>query len=122
MGEIENLSVNGHEALIYSFSKGALTEIEAGMSNIADFQLHQNYPNPFNSNTQISYSLANTGNVSLKIYDVRGREWVTLIDKVQETGHYEIAFDADNMATGVYFYRLAIGNSEIRTRKMVLIR
>ena len=72
--------------------------------------LNQNYPNPFNPTTTINYSIAETAPVTLKIYDVTGREVSVLVDEVKQPGRYEITFDASSLASGVYFYKLNAGS------------
>jgi hypothetical protein len=85
------------------------------------FLLFQNYPNPFNPSTIISYQLPMTSNVSLKVYDILGRELVTLVNQRQSAGVYQVDFNATRFASGVYFYRLTANeNSEIR--KMMLMK
>ncbi len=86
-----------------------------------EFVLHQNYPNPFNPTTKIKYQVASIENVSLKVYDVLGREIKTLINKPQQPGEYEIEFNAENFSSGVYFYTLRAGNL-IETKKMLLAK
>jgi hypothetical protein len=85
------------------------------------YALAQNYPNPFNPMTTIQYSLANTGNVSLKIYDVLGREVATLVNGRQAAGEYTVQFNAANLASGIYFYRLQAGDF-VQTKKMMLVK
>jgi probable HAF family extracellular repeat protein len=85
------------------------------------FRLHQNYPNPFNPRTTISYDVPRAAHVRLKVYDVFGREVATLVDDVQEPGVQSVVWDATNMASGVYFYRLLVGGF-VETKKMVLMR
>ncbi|NCS89199.1 MAG: T9SS type A sorting domain-containing protein, partial [Ignavibacteria bacterium] len=75
-----------------------------------NFALNQNYPNPFNPTTTINYSIAETAPVTLKIYDVTGREVSVLVDEVKQPGRYEITFDASSLASGVYFYKLNAGS------------
>lgn len=84
-----------------------------------EYSLGQNYPNPFNPTTTIEYSIPKDGNVSLKIYDINGKEAATLIDKFQKTGSYITMWDASNFSSGVYFYRI-ISGSYVETKKMVL--
>jgi len=90
------------------------------------YQLYQNYPNPFNSTTTITYGLGSTCHVSLKVYDVLGREVTTLFDGDRPTGIYTEVFDARqwNLASGVYFYRLFTsgGSGFAETKKMILIK
>ncbi|OGU70166.1 MAG: hypothetical protein A2V93_03795 [Ignavibacteria bacterium RBG_16_34_14] len=85
------------------------------------FALAQNYPNPFNPITTIQYSLPQRGNVTLKVYDVLGKEIAVLVNEEKETGVHSVNFDATGLASGIYMYRLQAG-SFIETRKMVLIR
>lgn len=86
------------------------------------FSLSQNYPNPFNSSTIISYSLPNTNSVTLKIFDIMGREIQTLVNESQNTGTYSVNFDASIFSSGTYFYKLKIGKDFVETKKMLLIR
>ncbi len=86
-----------------------------------NFSLFQNYPNPFNPTTNIEYRIANSGFVSLKVYDVLGREVATLLNEVRKPGGYQITFDARGLASGVYFYRLTAGGSS-QVKKMLLTK
>ena len=87
----------------------------------ADFSLYQNYPNPFNPSTIINYQLKSVGHVTLKVYDILGREVATLVDCVQSAGDHNVVFDGSRFASGVYFYRIQTG-SYVRTMKMVLMK
>jgi len=85
-------------------------------------ELSQNYPNPFNPSTQITFSLPATQEVTLKVYDIMGREVATLLQNSrQSAGTNSVTFDATNVASGVYFYRLSTQNTSL-TRKMTLIK
>lgn len=84
-----------------------------------DFMLEQNYPNPFNPATTIAFYLPRSGRVSLKIIDVAGREVMTLIDSDLKAGRHEALFEANGFASGVYFYRLQMGDFSL-TKKLVL--
>ena len=75
-----------------------------------DFTLHQNYPNPFNPMTTIKYAVPKTSLVSIKVYDLTGQEVASLVNEVKEAGTYEVQFDALNLASGVYLYRMVAGN------------
>ncbi len=86
-----------------------------------EFRLMQNYPNPFNPNTTIAFELPNPGFVSLKVYDLLGREVRTLVTEQLKAGSYERSFDATDLASGVYFYRLRWGQF-VETRKLLLLR
>lgn len=87
----------------------------------AHISLEQNYPNPFNPTTTISYSLVKAQNVTLKIYDVLGREVATLIQGKQTSGTHRVEFDASRLASGLYFYRLYT-KGYMLTKKMILIK
>lgn len=88
---------------------------------IKDFELSQNYPNPFNPTTVIDYTIPKDAHVTLKIYDVLGREVETLINENEQVGRYKVNFDGARLASGVYFYRLAAG-SHVITKKMLLLK
>lgn len=85
------------------------------------YSLEQNYPNPFNPTTQINYSIAKSGHVSLKIFDILGRVVSELVNKEQSPGHYTVDFNATKLASGVYFYRIESG-SFLSVKKMMLIK
>ncbi len=85
------------------------------------YELSQNYPNPFNPVTTINYSISSNGNVQLKVYDILGREVATLVNETKVPGNYKVNFNASNLASGVYFYRLQTG-SFVQTKKMVLMK
>ncbi len=87
----------------------------------SDFTLYQNYPNPFNPITQIKYSVPQTGNISLKVYNNLGQVVATLFDGAQQAGNYVAVFDGTKLAGGVYFYRLQSENVSV-TKKLVLIK
>ncbi len=87
----------------------------------ARFHLQQNYPNPFNPVTTIRYTLPSAQFVTLKIYDVRGREAATLAQQPQAAGSHRFVFDAWHLASGVFSHRLRAGNFS-ETRKTALVR
>lgn len=86
-----------------------------------NFELYQNYPNPFNPTTTISYTLQPSGNITLKVFDVLGREVATLVNESKSAGRYSIQFDASSLSSGIYFYRLQDGNF-IQTKEMVVAK
>lgn len=116
-----------------------ITSIENENENEAitldNFSLSQNYPNPFNPNTRINFTIpslemlrkvqnapdATSLRVSLKVFDVLGKEIATLVDEFKPAGNYEVEFNADNLSSGVYFYQLKAGNL-VQTKKMILLR
>ena len=89
----------------------------------SSFQLYQNYPNPFNPTTNIKYAVPQTGFVSLKVYDVLGNEAANLVNEIKAPGAYTVKFDASQLSSGVYFYRLQTAGSNISlTKKLILIK
>jgi len=85
------------------------------------FQLQQNYPNPFNPSTEISYTIAKAGHVTLDVYNMLGQRVSTLVNGVQAANTYKVNFNASSLSSGVYFYKLSSGNNEI-IKKMVLMK
>jgi hypothetical protein len=85
------------------------------------YALHQNYPNPFNPSTVIGYDIPASGYVSLKVYDMLGRERATLLGADQAVGYHQVTFDAANFASGTYFYRLQSGGYTA-TKKLTLLK
>ncbi|HXF99221.1 MAG TPA: T9SS type A sorting domain-containing protein [Bacteroidota bacterium] len=99
-----------------------LTDVEPISQNAPfQFQLEQNYPNPFNPSTTIRFEVGGWGFVSLKVYDVLGREVATLVNDVKLPGSYQVQWDASNFASGVYFYRLSAGQF-VQVRRLVLMK
>jgi photosystem II stability/assembly factor-like uncharacterized protein len=86
-----------------------------------DFKLYQNFPNPFNPVTKINYALPKTGLVTMKIYDVTGREIQTLVNEFKPSGYFSIDFDGSELSSGVYFYKIQSGNF-VNVKRMVLIK
>ncbi|MFH0991288.1 MAG: T9SS type A sorting domain-containing protein [bacterium] len=85
------------------------------------YTLSQNYPNPFNPTTKIEFHIPSAGVVSLKVFDVFGREVAALVDECMEAGTYQTTFDAHRLSSGIYFYTLHSGNT-IQTKKMILTK
>ncbi|MBK9402920.1 MAG: T9SS type A sorting domain-containing protein [Ignavibacteria bacterium] len=83
------------------------------------FSLSQNFPNPFNPNTIINYQLATNSNVTIKVYDISGKEVLTLLNQFKVAGSYSINFNGSSFASGVYYYKIIAGNF-ISTKKMLL--
>ena len=97
----------------------ALVKGEIGVP--VEYSLAQNYPNPFNPATSIRYTVAGNVRTSLKVYNVLGQEVVTLVDEMKAPGAYTTEWDASEIASGVYFYRLTAGDYRA-TRRMVLMK
>ena len=101
--------------------KNSVTSVTDKNVKPARYSLSQNYPNPFNPSTVISYQLSFSSFVSLKIYDILGREVSTLVNEEKQPGNYEVTFDASNLSSGTYFYRLQAGNFS-QIKKMILLK
>ena len=84
--------------------------------------LSQSHPNPFNPRAVITYGVPRSSEVSLKVYDLRGREIQTVVSSFQESGTYSVVFDAEDLPSGVYFYELQVGEGPVETKKMLLVR
>ena len=98
------------------------TAVNSVTSNIPkQFSLEQNYPNPFNPSTEIKYGLPKAAFVTLRVYNVLGQEVATLVNEHQNAGRYDLSFNMDRFASGVYFYMLRAGNF-VATKKMMLIK
>jgi len=112
----------GSTLLVDDLTFGASSGVETS-GNVAPeyYQLSQNYPNPFNPTTEIQFTIVNRQSTIVKVYDFLGSEVVTLVNEVKEPGTYSVQFDARDLATGVYMYRLTAG-SFVQSRKMLLIK
>jgi hypothetical protein len=86
-----------------------------------NYILEQNYPNPFNPSTKINFAIPKSGLVTIKIYDILGKEISTLINEYLSAGNYSVNFNGGNIPSGVYFYRLE-ANRYITTKKMLMIK
>ncbi len=103
-------------------SSGLTAGIAVANKVPASFELYQNYPNPFNPTTIIRFTIPeNKSNVTLKIYDLLGREVATLLNKHEAPGTYQINFDAENLSSGIYFYQLQADNF-VLSKKMILMK
>jgi len=102
---------------------GGLTGVEQTKNQLPDkFALYQSYPNPFNPSTTITFTLAQAGNVSLKVYDIMGREVRNVVNNVYKAqGTYKYMINMNDMASGVYLYTLK-QNGNMQTMKMMLLK
>ncbi len=128
-GEIGVAGYN-NDIIVLKYSQP--TSVVPILSEVPDgFKLYQNYPNPFNSKTDLRFEIpafaeasagrSNFGFVSLKVYDVFGREVATLVNEKKEPGEYQVEWDAEGLASGVYYYRMISGKN-IETKKALLIK
>lgn len=101
--------------------KAVLKTIEFGRVIPRGYALNQNYPNPFNPSTTIKFDLPKNEFVSLKIYDILGREISTMLNQKIDAGNHEVTFDAKNLPSGIYFYTISAGEFKA-TKKMILLR
>jgi hypothetical protein len=112
----------GSKVVTNAFGDQATGVVEEKTNTLpTKYTLSQNYPNPFNPSTNIKYTIPASGNVSLKIYNILGQEVATLFHGFQKTGAYIANFNASNLASGVYFYRLQAGSFSV-TKKMLLMK
>ncbi len=102
---------------------GIVTSIKNEEGNIpAEFKLLQNYPNPFNPETNINYSIPEETNVTIKLYDVIGREVKVLVNERKQPGKYTIKFKGGEICSGVYFYRLTTSSGYTAVKKLVILK
>jgi 1,4-alpha-glucan branching enzyme len=118
--ENTNMTLPSWGYRVYESGSGIiLTQNDETLVN--HYTVSQNYPNPFNPTTKIKYSIPQPSNVSIKVYNALGTEIETLVDGYKFAGTYEISFNAKNLSSGVYFYRIVSGNYS-HTNKMLLLK
>ncbi len=110
---LKQIDFNGN----YKYSK----EISVSLNPAYEFSLEQNYPNPFNPTTTLNYQLPESGFVTLKVYDIIGKEIATLVNEQKNQGKYSVNFDASKLASGVYIYRIRV-NDYVSSKKMILLK
>ncbi|MGD8778503.1 MAG: T9SS type A sorting domain-containing protein [Ignavibacteria bacterium] len=125
------------KSLAYFFPGDIISSVSNNEIIPVQFNLSQNYPNPFNPMTTIDFSIAVSSNsnvdnlslVTLKVYDLLGREVAVLVNEKKSAGNYKVQFDGTNLSSGIYFYRLTVegasGNKDqgfIDTKKLVLLK
>ena len=117
-----NNSASNESYWVYdSFVVDIPVGVEDGETLVTNYSLEQNYPNPFNPSTTIEFNLQEKSFVSLKVYDVLGKEVATLVNGVQEAGANEVTFNASDLASGMYIYKLEAGNFS-SAKKMMLLK
>jgi hypothetical protein len=127
---VGNLTLHNNELFLIGSSRTIwhrpISEITSVSEDQVDempteFLLSQNYPNPFNPSTKIKYSIPQSSNVIIKVFDILGSEIETLVNEEKPTGTYEITWSAANLPSGVYFYRIQ-ASSFVETKKMLLLK
>lgn len=115
-------AMNGNGNSGWTDPPGVISNVRELSSTVPEvFLLSQNYPNPFNPETRINFQIPTGSDVSLKVYDVLGREVKTLVSERLQPGSYETTFDGSGLASGVYLYRLQAGGF-VETKKLLLLR
>lgn len=118
--------LSGYEAKVYSLQNYITTSVSDNVNTVYQYKLEQNYPNPFNPSTIITYSLRQSGNVKITIYDLLGREVATVVNQTQNSGIYKVTWSGKNsfgesVSSGIYFYSINSG-SFVSTKKMILLK
>jgi hypothetical protein len=123
-----DLNNNGFLDLVHSGNGVYITRsveivpsVDDDLKLLNEFILFQNYPNPFNPSTIIKYQIPESGFVQLRVYNILGKEVVTLVNEVQEQGSYSVPFDASELAAGVYIYSIRV-NDFFKSHKMLLLK
>jgi ribosomal protein S17E len=115
------LGDNSGQTKVEIYQLGTITNIDDKIAEVSKFELFNNYPNPFNPSTVISFSIPQTELVSVKIFDIIGREITTLVNEEKPAGFYEVDFNAADLPSGVYMYRIQAGDY-VETKKMLLLK
>ncbi|AXI99417.1 Por secretion system C-terminal sorting domain-containing protein [Cyclonatronum proteinivorum] len=105
----------------FEFDNGSATSTERYADVPRDLQLMQNYPNPFNPTTNISFALPQSGHAQLEVFDMLGQRVAVLVNETLSAGAHTAVFDASNLSSGVYLYRLQAGN-QVQTRKLTVVK
>jgi hypothetical protein len=111
----------GKNSMIFTTYENTVNIQNKNQIIVSNYKLFQNYPNPFNPKTNIKYQIKNNSFVSIKIFDILGKEVETLVNEKQSSGMYEVSWDASQYPSGVYFYRL-VTDGFTDTKKMILLK
>jgi len=115
IGTYNGLNVFNENGIVLGVNDKPSTEV-------TNYSLNQNYPNPFNPSTVINYWLKTAEFVTLKVYDVLGREVATLVNGYQNPGTHNVNFNASTLSSGIYIYTIRAGNKLTQSKKMILMR
>lgn len=116
-----NPAASGSYAEIDNLSFEQLTDVNGENTGVIEYELDQNFPNPFNPSTTIRFSIPESGNTTIKVYNVLGSEVATLLNEVRLAGTYEVAFNALDLPSGAYFYSIEV-NDFRDVKKMILMK
>jgi hypothetical protein len=111
----------GTKLFIDDLAWSGTTDVQSTDQTPNSFSLKQNYPNPFNPSTRIQYQVASNSQVTLKVYDLLGNELAVLVDEFKPAGSHEVEFNASELSSGIYLYKLQAGNF-IETKKLMLLK
>ena len=121
VNNVIRVMTHGNGAYERKFISQIVSSTESDPAIVSNFRLEQNYPNPFNPTTKLEFRISNHGFVSLKVYDILGKEVSTLVNSELPAGIHKVEFDGTGLPSGTYFYRLDAGNYS-ETKKMVLMK
>jgi hypothetical protein len=116
-----NPAASGSYAEIDNLSFELLTGVNDENAAVTDYKLDQNFPNPFNPSTTIRFTIPESGNTTLRVYNVLGSEVATLLNEVKTSGTHEVVFNANDMPSGTYFYSIEVNNFR-KVKKMILMK
>ena len=118
---VHNISLISGQTKTLLAIRDTVTSVENDDEEITSFTLEQNYPNPFNSTTHIKYTIPYSGNVTIKVFDLLGREVASLLNRYQNKGEYDIIFQPEDFSSGIYFYQLQAGDF-VSIKKLILLK
>ncbi len=101
---------------------GNYTNINNFVGTVDRYELHQNYPNPFNPETTISYTITHDADVKITVFDITGKEVVSLVEKKQGRGSHTVNFNAEYLTSGIYFYKLNVDDKVVASKSMILLK
>ncbi|MFA6455396.1 MAG: T9SS type A sorting domain-containing protein [Bacteroidota bacterium] len=111
---------------LYVAKEQSTTSVSDGGAMVTSSTLQQNYPNPFNNSTVIRYSVNGMSDVTIKVFDITGREVTTLVNETKNSGTFSIGFSNDNISSGTYIYRMIsrsnTGKTTVETKKMIVMK
>jgi hypothetical protein len=119
--QIDSLLVDITNDEFHFIDDSIVVGIHSNSREVKEYMLSQNFPNPFNPYTVINFSIPERNEVSLKVYNSNGREIISLVNEIKESGNYSINFNGSDLVSGVYFYKLTTGNY-VETKRMMLIK